>query len=113
MLIRDGYLYAVQDAGTAVCWKADTGKVAWSGRLGGTFFASPIRVGDHILATNEAGRTYVFRASPAGLKVEAENQLGDEAFASPVACGNRVYLRAATTSGGKRQEWVYCVGKAP
>jgi outer membrane protein assembly factor BamB len=111
MLIRDGYLYAVQDGGSAVCWKADTGKQVWSGRLGGTFFASPVRVGDHVLAINEAGRTYVFRASADGLKVEAENQLGTEAFASPVVCGNRVYLRVATTDGGKRQEWVYCVGK--
>jgi outer membrane protein assembly factor BamB len=111
MLIRDGHLYAVQDGGTATCWKAETGKVAWSGRLGGTFFASPVRVGDHILAPNEGGRTYVFRAAPDGLKIEAENQLGDEEYASPVVCGNRVYLRPATTSGGKRQEWVYCIGK--
>lgn len=111
MLFRDGYLYAVQDGGTAVCWKSDTGKVAWSGRLGGTFYASPVRVGDHILATNETGRTYVFRATPDALRVEGENQLGTEAFASPVVCGSRLYLRAAATDGGKRQEWVYCVGK--
>jgi outer membrane protein assembly factor BamB len=111
MLIRDGHLYAVQDGGSAVCWKADTGKQAWSGRLGGTFFASPVRVGDHILAINETGRTYVFRASPDGLKIEADNQLGDEAYASPVVCGNRVYLRVATTAGGRRQEWLYCLGK--
>ena len=111
MLIRDGHLYAVQDGGSAVCWKAATGKPAWSGRLGGTFFASPVRVGEHILAINEAGRAYVFRASPDGLKVEAENQLGTEAYASPVVCGGRVYLRVATTPGGKRQEWLYCVGK--
>lgn len=111
MLFRDGYLYAVQDGGTATCWKSDTGKVMWSGRLGGTFYASPVRVGEHILATNERGRTYVFRASPDGLKIEAENQLGDEQMASPVVGGGRIYMRVATTKGGQRQEWVYCLGQ--
>jgi outer membrane protein assembly factor BamB len=112
MLIRDGYLYAVQDGGTAVCWKSDTGKQVWSGRLGGTFVASPVRLGDHILATSETGRTYIFRASPDRLKIEAENQLGDQMYASPVVCGGRIYLRVATTTGGKRQEWLCCVGKS-
>ncbi len=55
MLVHAGHLYAVQDAGTAVCWKCDTGKEVWKGRLRGTFSASPVLVGDHLFATNEAG----------------------------------------------------------
>ena len=33
------------------------------------------------------GKTWVFRASPKKLEVVAENQLGKETYASPVACG--------------------------
>ena len=41
----------------------------------------------------------------------AENQLGNEAFATPVACGGRLYLRVADNTGGKRQETLYCIGE--
>ena len=113
MLYLDGYLYAVQDGGTATCWKSDTGKQVWNTRLGksGGFTSSPVRVGEHIYATNEAGTTFVFKASPDGLKVLADNQLGSDSYASPAVCGGRIYLRVGTTVEGKRQEVLYCVGK--
>src|SRR5262249_21132207 len=37
MLVREGHLYAVLDAGVAVCWECGTGKEVWRHRLGGTF----------------------------------------------------------------------------
>src|SRR5262249_27063709 len=54
MLVRGGHLYAVTDAGVAMCWKSDTGKEVWRGRLAGSFSSSPVLVGDNIYATNEA-----------------------------------------------------------
>ena len=111
MLVHDGYLYAVQDAGFAICWKCDTGKELWKGRLGGTFSASPVLVGEHIFATNEAGRTFIFKATPDGFDLEGENNLGDEVFATPVFCGDRIYMRVATQDKGQRQEMLYCLGK--
>lgn len=110
MLIKDGYLYATADAGVAMCWESATGKEVWKGRLGGTFSSSPILVGDLIYATNEAGETYLFKASPKEFELLAKSKLGDEVFASPAICGGRIYLRAATTTDGKRQEFLYCVG---
>lgn len=111
MLVRDGHLYAVLDAGSAVCWKSDTGKEVWRGRLEGTFSSSPVLVGEHIFATNEAGKTFIFKATPKGFDLVGENQLGDEAFATPTFCGDRIYTRVAVTEKGKRQEWLYCLGK--
>jgi len=101
----------VQDAGFAVCWKCDTGKELWKGRLGGTFSASPVLVGEHIFATNEAGRTFIFKATPDGFDLEGENTLGEEVFATPVFCGDRIYMRVATQNKGQRQEMLYCLGK--
>jgi outer membrane protein assembly factor BamB len=111
LLVKDGYLYGVQDGGVATCWKCDTGKQVWAGRLGGTFSSSPVLVGDRIYATNEAGKTFIFKASPDRLEVEAENQLGDEVFATPTICAGRIYHRVATTKDKKRQEWLYCLGE--
>ena len=109
MIAKAGHLYAVMDAGMAVCWKSDTGEELWKERLGGDFFASPVMVDDRIYASNVGGKTFVFEATPKSFKLLAQNQLGDEAYASPVICGGRIYLRVARR-GEKRQEFLYCVG---
>ena len=110
MLQHGGYLYAVTDAGVAHCWKAATGEVAWKGRLGGTFNASLVLAGDRIYAVNEKGRTFVVKATPKEFKVLARNQLGNEVFATPAACGDRLYMRAASGTGEDRREMLYCIG---
>ena len=109
MIAKEGHLFAVLDAGMAVCWKSDTGEELWKERLGGDFFASPVMVGNRMYASNQAGKTFVFEATPKGFKRVAENQLGDEAYASPVICDSRIYLRVAK-NGDSRQEFLYCVG---
>jgi outer membrane protein assembly factor BamB len=111
MIAKDGYLYGVLDAGVAMCWKSDTGKEVWKGRIDGTFSASPILVGDRLYATNEAGKTYVLKATPEAFELLAENQLGEEVFATPTICGGRIYFRIANQVDGKRQEELVCVGE--
>jgi outer membrane protein assembly factor BamB len=111
MLCRGGHLFAVLDEGVAACWKSDTGAEAWKGRLGGTFTASPVMVGDLILATNEAGETFVFKADPKEFDLLGKNKLGDEAFATPTVCGGRIYLRVAVRESGTRREKLFCIGE--
>ena len=113
MLVHQGYLYGATDAGVAMCWKSATGEEMWKGRLGGTFSSSPVLVGDQIVVTNEAGRTFVFKANPAAFELIAENQLGEECFATPTICDGRIYTRVAHVSDEGRQEFVYCIGKTP
>jgi outer membrane protein assembly factor BamB len=111
MIVRDGYLYAVQDAGIAVCWESATGKEIWKERLGGTFSASLVLVGDKLFAANEAGQTFIFRADPKKFELLATNQLGDEVMATPAICGGRIYHRVVDRSTGQRQEMLYCLGE--
>ncbi len=111
MLIDNGYLYAVLDAGVAACWDAATGVPQWKARLGGNFTASPVLVGDRIYATNERGTTFVFRASPEGFEKLAENSLGDDAFATPTIVGGRVYARMGVREGDERREFLFCIGQ--
>ncbi|MBI3821698.1 MAG: PQQ-binding-like beta-propeller repeat protein [Planctomycetes bacterium] len=112
MLEHRGYLYAVQDAGVAMCWKFDTGKEIWKGRLDGKFTASPVLVGEHIYATSETGRTFIFRVNPEVYDPVGQNQLGTEAMATPTICGGRIYMRLAGFTTGQRQEMLYCIGQA-
>lgn len=111
MLISDGHLYAVLDAGIAMCWKVETGEELWKKRLGGTFTSSPVLVGENIFVTDESGKTHIFKALPDGFESVGENQLGDEVFATPVICGSRIYTRVAQRTGDTRQEMLYCLGK--
>lgn len=110
MLVRDGHLYGVLDAGVAVCWESATGRQKWKHRLGGNFSASPVLLGDVILATNETGETHVFRASPDRFESLAVNTLGTEAWATPSICGERIYMRVASGSGPERREKLICIG---
>ena len=111
MIYRDGHLYAVLDAGIAVCWSAATGEEQWKQRLGGTFSSSPVLVGDTILATSEAGLSHLFRAIPDRFESLGENPLGDEVFASPAVCEGRIYFRVADFEGDIRRERLVCVGE--
>ncbi len=110
MLFHQGHLFAVQDAGVAVCWNFETGVEVWKGRLGGGFSASPVLVGERVFAVNEAGRTFIFKATPAAFELIGENQLGDEVMATPTICGSRIYMRVGVRKDGQRQEWLYCIG---
>jgi outer membrane protein assembly factor BamB len=111
LLARDGHLYAVSDDGIALCWKSDSGRQVWKQRLGGGFTASPVMVGAHIFATNEDGRTFIFKADPNGFEEIARNDLGEEVFATPTICGSRIYMRIAEQIDGKRREMLYCLEK--
>ncbi len=109
MLVHKGTLYAVLDAGIATAWDTATGKTLWKKRLGGVFTSSLVLAADNIYATDETGKTTVFKADRSGLKIVAQNQLGDESMASMAICGGRIYHRVATRTDGKRREWLFCL----
>ncbi len=110
MIVHNGYVYAVTDRGIGICWRAEDGETMWQVRLAGPVSASPVRVGDVIYQSIEDGNTFVFKANPQKLELLAKNKLGEEAFATPTVCGNHIYIRTAETQGGRRQEYLYCLG---
>jgi outer membrane protein assembly factor BamB len=111
MLVSEGYLYAIADAGIAMCFRCETGELIWKGRLGGTFSASPVLVGERIFATSESGRTFIFNATPKAFEVVAENQLGEHVMATPTICKGRIYMRVARQFGDQRRETLFCLGQ--
>ena len=112
MLVLDGHLFTINDAGIAYCWKADTGVEMWAERLRGPVSSSPILAGDNIYISNEHGTTWVFQATPERFTLIAKNQLGSEAFASPAICGNQIFIRVADRVDERHQESLYCIEPA-
>jgi outer membrane protein assembly factor BamB len=111
MLVHEGRLYGVLDSGVAVCWESATGKELWKARLGGNFSGSPVLADGKIYVGSESGTLSVFKASPAGLEVLAENVLGGEIYSTPSICGGEIFLRVASYQGEKRTETLYCFGE--
>jgi len=110
LVIRDGYLYGVLDAGIAMCWHTATGKEMWKARLGGTFSSSPVLVGDTIYVSSEGGDFFLFRASPDRFERIANNRLGDVVLATPTICGGEIFHRVTKVDDvGGSQEYLYCL----
>jgi outer membrane protein assembly factor BamB len=103
-LYHEGRVYAVTDAGLAVCLDAAGGEVLWQQRLAGTFSASPVLAGGLIFATAESGTTFVFGAGPKFERV-ARNALPDEMYASPAVAGRQLFLRGRHS--------LYCIAAGP
>ena len=99
------------DNGNAMCWDSKTGKNMWRERLNRTTSASPVMVKDRIYAIDETGNFSVFSANPEKFKILAKNKIGDQAFATPVICDSKIFVRVAEIIGGKRQEFLYCIGE--
>lgn len=112
LLIHEGTLYQVHDNGRMTCLDLETGEKLWQGRLPGSdISASPVYADGHIYVINERGKCFVIKATREAFDLVAENQLGDEAFATPTIVDSRIYFRVADSREGGRQEFLYCVGK--
>lgn len=111
MILSDGHIYGVTDAGAAFCHNVETGALVWEERLRAKFAASPILVDGLIYATGDKGTTFIFKATPAGFELVGENTItADEVEATAAICGDRIYLRVAQKVDGRRQEMLYCIG---
>ncbi|MEO6245869.1 MAG: PQQ-binding-like beta-propeller repeat protein [Opitutaceae bacterium] len=107
-LVDSGHVFAVLDAGHAVCWDAATGKERWREKVDRDFYSSPVMAGPRVYATSLRGVTSVFEATPKAFKLLAQNQLGDEALSTPAIAGGQIFLRSAK-KGEPRQEFLWCV----
>jgi outer membrane protein assembly factor BamB len=110
MLVKNGHVFAVGDAGRAVCWNSATGEERWNEKVDREFYGSPVMADSRIYVTSKAGVTSVFDATPEKFTLLCQNPLGDESFTTPAICDNRIYLRSAKTSP-TRQEFLWCVGE--
>jgi outer membrane protein assembly factor BamB len=86
-LLLDGDLvYMLGDSGVVSAVEARTGEVVWTGRVEGTYSASPLLAGGRLYTFSEDGKTTVLQAGRA-FQVLAENALADGFMASPAVAG--------------------------
>lgn len=109
MLIHEGFIYAVTDAGVAHCWRAVDGETMWRQRLGGDYSSSPVLVGNSIHVFNEQGSGFVFAPDPTGYRELGRNKLADDVFPTPSVIGNVMYHRFAKREAQGRKEYLVAI----
>ncbi len=97
-VISDGHIYVLDQPGVAECIELKTGKVVWEERLASpsnrfTSWSSAVLTGDKLVyAINEAGETFVLKASPA-FKMEAVNALDERTLSSLAVSHGEIFIR--------------------
>jgi len=95
ILLVDGLIYMVNDAGIASCVEAKTGEQVWQERIGGEYSASPVYADGKLWFFSEDGKTVVLKPGRTFERL-AENKLDDGFLASPAIAGKAFFLRTRT-----------------
>jgi outer membrane protein assembly factor BamB len=103
-VLHKGYLYWVDQRGSATCVDARTGEEVGRQRLRGEFYASLVAVKDRLYAVSRFGGTYVLEASPK-LTQLAHNSLSDSSdfSGSPAVSNGQLFLRS--------DKYLYCIAQ--
>jgi outer membrane protein assembly factor BamB len=104
MVAAGNLVYLWGDGGIVTCVDARTRRELWRQRVGGTYYASPIRIGERIFGISTTGEVVVLAAAPE-FKELARNQLADDTHATPAIAEGKLFLRTQTrlmSLGGKK-----------
>lgn len=94
-IIHQGLLFMIDDRGIASCYKAKSGDELWKQRIGGSFGASPVLLGNQLLMINLSGEATVVEASEQG-KVVQKIDLGGPVGATPAYADGLLLLRVGS-----------------
>ena len=85
-------IYSVSDKGFVTCLDARTGNLNWTGRMEGTFSASPVFAEGRIYLQSEAGKGFVIAAGKT-FKLISEDDLGERSLASDAVIDGALFIR--------------------
>jgi outer membrane protein assembly factor BamB len=91
----NGRVYVLGDRGEVECLDPATGESLWKHALpkaSASYFASPVVAGGKLYAAREDGVVFVAQVQDK-FEVLAENRMGEQVIASPVAVANRLFIR--------------------
>ncbi len=94
-VMKDGLVFLWSDRGIATCADAGTGEVHWRERVAGTFYSSPICLGDQLCNVSREG-DFVVLAAARRFDVLARNPLGEGSHSTPAVAGGCLYVRTFT-----------------
>jgi len=97
----EDYLFLSSAGGLITCLDAKSGEILWEEEFDDGFYASSLRVGEHIWISDFSGTTHFFK--PAGTyEAAAPSRVNEKVVTIPAPVGGRIYLRGI--------EHLYCMG---
>lgn len=104
IVTRGEHLFWIDDKGVAACAEAKTGRVIWVERVfdNSDVSASPVLIGESVLAVSEKGRVAIWKAANT-FELVTDWELGERVIGTPAVANGRVYIRGATH--------LFCFGK--
>jgi outer membrane protein assembly factor BamB len=103
-LVRGDLLFLWSDGGTVTCADVRTGEVHWRERVPGSYYSSPVCVGDHLYGVSREGEVVVLAAAKR-FELVARNALGEGTHSTPAVADGRLYVRTFShliSLGGKK-----------
>ena len=88
------------------CADLRTGKINWRERVPGSYYTSPICVGDRLYGVSREGEVIVLAAAKE-YELLARNPLGEGSHSTPAVADGRLYLRTFShliSLGGKKAQ---------
>jgi len=102
--VQGELLFLITDGGQVACLRAASGEEVWRQPLGvGTFYGSPIVVGERLYVISRRGEVVCTSATATFVRL-GTSALGEGAFTTPAVAGGRMFLRTFTglvAVGGK------------
>jgi outer membrane protein assembly factor BamB len=93
-VVANDHVFILNETAVAWCLDPKTGEKKWEERLGTEkSWCSTAHVAGRLYTTNEGGTTFVWEPSTAGLKILAENKLGELTRASPAFSDGQIFIR--------------------
>lgn len=93
-LYYNGRIYMIKNGGIISCVDAQKGRVLYRERLGasGPYYSSPVVANSKIYIASAKGVITVFKSGD-NLEILAQNDIGEEIFATPAVVDNKLYVR--------------------
>jgi outer membrane protein assembly factor BamB len=88
-------VHLLSDGGIASCLEASTGRILWTERVGGAYYASPIVVDGKIYCGSQQGECVVWEGADQ-FKLIAKNPLGEGTNTPAAVDGGRIYFKTYT-----------------
>ncbi len=94
-LVKGDVTFLWGDAGTVTAIHTPTGKTAWTEKVGGDYYGSPVLTGDTIWCMSRKGELVGIGAADE-YKLVGKLNLGETCHATPAVAGGRMYLRTVS-----------------
>jgi outer membrane protein assembly factor BamB len=103
-LVKGDLLFLWTDSGPVTCANALTGEVYWRERVPGSYYSSPVCVGDYLYCPSRDGEVVVLAASRK-FGLMSRNPLPEGTHSTPAVANGTMYLRTfkhLIAVGGKK-----------